>query len=160
MASKTPREKGVAIDHAINQYHYGQPIPVLSNDLQDIYEAYVNDFENDNVYAIQQSIKFQVDGSWFVGRADQLRHSPSGLAVWDVKYSYLEPTDIINKYIESLMIYAYGLKVRIGGIINVKNYGTNKPVFVSLDLPCPTTEDMRKLTRLIHVENEKRKSHG
>jgi len=151
------RSKGILIDSAINQYHWKQNIPVMPEDLQDIYDSYVADYENDRVYSVQQSFKFTIDNSLYVGRADQIRHGNKGLAVWDIKYSALQGKVLVDNYIESLMIYAYGLKVRIGGIINVRNYSNLLPVFHIIDAPCPKSSEMRILNNLIHEENYKRK---
>jgi len=148
-------EKGMLIDKAINQFHLNENIPIMTDEILDIYNKYISDLDNDNVYAVQQSFKFTIDGFLYIGKADQIRHSPRGLAVWDIKLSYKPCLRLINRYIETLMIYAYGLNVRIGGLINVRNYLNNKPVFHVIDAPSPKLSEMRILNNLIYNANNK-----
>ena len=154
----TNKQKGTSIDTAIGLYHTGGDYSalLLPPDLQHILDAYIADGENDVVMAdsIQSPMKLRIGDNYYVGKIDQLRRSPRGLQVWDIKYSKKKPKELLEFYLPQLMLYAYAFECRIGGIVNVRNYLTTDPVHIVVNYPCPSSLEMHALN--LNMERQRR----
>ena len=151
MGQELRRQRGLLIDEAITLYHQGRPVPDIEDpDIAKIFELYKADFGNDNVHQVQLSCSCSINGHRYIGRADQIRKTPKGLAVFEIKYSGLQPYDCVDKALLQLIFYAYCLDVRIGGVINVKNYLNDKPVHHIIDAPCPTAKQMKGIDYILN----------
>lgn len=143
---------GRVIDEAISCYHTGKKFNGrLTSEFRSKLEAYKNDPCNNSVLpgSIQKFMEFRIDGNYFCGFVDQIRRDKTGrLSIWDVKYSDLPPKKLIQVYISQLLIYSYGLKIPVGGIVNIKNYLTMRPVFVAVDY-MPNSIDILGLNHLL-----------
>ena len=151
-------EQGRRVDNAINLYHCGERnyLKGLEALEKSKVAAYIEDPSTQEVISesIQAYFKFQVEGVWFSGMIDQIRHNEklNRLEVWDIKFSDLPPYMLCNLYVPSLIVYSYAFGVHIGGIINVNNYNTKDPVFHHLnfvDNRRTTKQDVIDLIRII-----------
>lgn len=146
------KEIGKLIDEAITCFHLGKKSPKdMPKIVFDKLEAYKKDSRTKNVLAwsVQQYIEFKFDGNIYCGFIDQLRMENDEYRLWDIKYTTLPPRECLHYYLPQLLIYAYALQVKIGGIINMRNYGTNQPVYYAIDYKIPDAKDMACLNYLI-----------
>lgn len=135
------KQTGKDIDFLINQYHttgkkeIGHLKGTPARDLQ----AYYDDKRNENVVmeSIQAPVKLTRYGVHFKGQVDQIREIENELYLFDVKYSVINPANLVQIYLPQLLIYCEALQVRLGGIINVANYSKDLPVFIYIGVDKP-----------------------
>jgi len=124
------REEGIIVDDAINQYHAPDRYPgphVFPKHLQKKVRKYIADPFTSRVdpASIQAKKIFKFGRGTYTVQIDQVRDG----AVWDVKYSRRGEESLLDYSLPQLVISAYAFGLRIGGIINVRNYGTSRPVY-------------------------------
>ena len=142
-----PREVGAAVDLAISLYHTGASWGrvTLPPEARRKVELYCADPRNVvDAGSIQARVSFAVGGLHYFGIIDQSRDG----APWEIKYSKLPPRELVEEYLVQLLLYAYALRAPIGGIINVRNYGTSRPVFHVVKYT-PNSLDVAKINALI-----------
>ena len=69
--------------------------------------------------------------------------------MWDIKYSKMGSRKCIIRYLPQLIVNAYAFNVEIGGIINVRNYGTSDPVYIHVESNTSVQDLMGILHKLI-----------
>jgi hypothetical protein len=131
------KAEGILVDAAINAFHRPDRYisPHLEGEMAEKVEAYKRDPRNKKVIkeSLQKRINFKIGKNSYYGKLDQVREYNGKFFVFDVKYSLVNSKKLLYHYIPSLVIYAYSLNIEVGGIINVRNYKTGKPVFILAD---------------------------
>ena len=141
-----PRDEGILIDEAINAFHAPAVwrMPTLPRHLEIKFDAYREDQRSEAVdpRSVQARKTFNYGRGVYTVQIDQAR----GGKVWDVKFSRRSAEDLIFHSLPQLIIGAYAFNLRLGGIINVRNYDTSRPVILKLE----TTTKIGKLMKLVH----------
>ena len=135
------RLEGCLIDQAVNHFHvpYLYPMSHLTtNELEDKFEMYKEDERNENVLkeSIQKNVVVRIGKNKYLGRIDQVRKGiivHTAYEVWDIKWSEKGAKPLLECSLPALIMYASALGCKVGGVINVKNYGTSNPVFVEVE---------------------------
>lgn len=125
-------EQGEIVDEYITRFHLKSEYLLTGvKSIDANLTRYYNDLENDTVIveSIQQPVAITRRGVYFTGRVDQVRLINGQAQVWEIKYSDMLPQELVSLYLPQLLFYADALQCYVGGIINVKNYNRDLPVF-------------------------------
>ena len=136
------KDKGSLIDLAINSYH--APLqyrkPVLEGDLKEIFSEYKKDSLTKTVIGgtIQKDVFLRLNNYYIKGRIDQARTECSWIpgsrtGIIDIKYSLKTPERLIDDSLPALALYSKALNLPIIGVMNVRNYTNNKPVYIYIE---------------------------